>query len=80
MPRLIAKQDLRYAGRDLKAGNEFEAHTAGDARVLHATGKADYAAAGAMPTVDANPTPSAQEGQQQARRGRYNRRDMRARD
>lgn len=61
MVRLIAKSDLRYASRQLKAGEAFEA-TESDARVLRAANKAD----------DATPVE-----EQPARKQRsYRRRDM----
>jgi len=74
---LVAIQDLRYAQKDLKSGDPFDA-SENDAKVLKAAGKAresetdrglferkDEQAAGDSATT-------------QTGRGRYKRRDMRA--
>lgn len=73
MPRLVTTAPLRYAARNLRAGEAFDA-SAADARVLRAIGRAadppPVAAA-----VDINKPPDDDAG---AVRGRYRRRDMRA--
>jgi hypothetical protein len=88
MPRLVANAALRYASRDLEAGEEFEA-SASDAFVLTKTGKA-------APKADKNEAPETEGaavdhaaaaensaelfGEQGRQRNRYNRRDMRAKN
>ena len=65
MPRLVAVNLKRYASRDLKSGEEFEASES-DAKVLIAAGKASLA------ETDDKPQP---------RKGaRYRRSDMRSED
>lgn len=69
--RLVATEDLTYAGRDLKAGERFDSESASDAMVLKGAGRAADA-----PQDDecvAQSTPS-----EPAPRRRYNRRDMQA--
>jgi hypothetical protein len=87
MPRLVTKGSLRYASRDLKPGEEFEASD-NDALILKGTGKAADAKPRAV-AREAEPAPEAASpevestelfGGEQQRRGRHNRRDMRAKD
>lgn len=71
MPRLIATQSLRYASRNLRAGEEFDA-TDGDAKVLCAAGRA----------ADAPPEPIQADAETEAEpapppASRYRRRDLR---
>lgn len=66
MPRLIANEVFPYAGRSLKAGEEFEALTDEDARILTGVGRARRKS-----DDDADSMPKTR---------RYNRRDMRAKD
>jgi hypothetical protein len=69
--RLVTTSALRYASRDLRAGEEFEASDT-DAFILTKTGKAIAKAeskAGVEPESQADDQP---------RKRRYNRRDMRA--
>jgi hypothetical protein len=68
--KLIAKKSLRYAGRSLVAGDDFEA-SAKYARLLKAIGKA-----GDAPPVE--PAPEAP-AEPKPRKG-YKRRDMTAED
>jgi len=68
--QLIATKDLRYASRDLKAGERFEA-SATDANILKATGKAEEAGTADDGLFDR----AAGKG-----RSRYRRSDMRAED
>lgn len=74
MQRLIANAALRYASRDLTAGEEFEASDK-DAFVLTNTGKAK---AKAKPEAKPETKPEAVEDAQPPAKRRYNRRDMRA--
>lgn len=77
MPKLIANEVLRYAGKELAAGDEFDASDT-DAFVLRGVGKArDVVAAAALETKDE----SAELGRRgTSRAGRYSRADMRAKD
>lgn len=86
--RLIAKKELRYAGRDLKEGDEFEA-SARDGKILKAIRKAEE-----IPTAASDESaprakrraPAGRAGQMQFQEapssdaGTYDRRDMRAED
>lgn len=80
MVKLRAARAFNYAGRDLAAGEEFEA-TEGDAMVLTRAApplaKAASDSAAAQPSATAEPPLLAAE-EQETRRSRYNRRDMRA--
>ena len=87
MPRLVTIGPLRYASRDLKPGEKFEASDS-DAFILKGAGKAEDAKPAAtgpqqQSAPDAEP-PEADAaelfGGEQQRRGRYSRRDMRAKD
>lgn len=64
--KMIATRDLRYATRRLKAGDDFEAKTKRDAKLLSAIGKARYA--GAAEVVAPPPAPAPDVG---ALRERY---------
>lgn len=74
MPRLIASKSFRYATRQLRAGDPFDASDA-DARILLRIGRATEPAdmpddmGGVVIPADGEPT-----------RRRYRRRDMRAED
>lgn len=79
MIRLQAEKAFNYAGRDLAAGEEFDA-TDGDAFVLTAAApplarKIAQALPPAVPTAEVQP--ALMDVEQPSRR-RYNRRDMRA--
>lgn len=92
--KLIAKRDLRYGGRDLKVGDEFEASTR-DGKILRAIRKAEEkqtAASDEVAEKPKRPGPAGRGGQMQfqgnpladgagsgAAPG-YNRRDMRSED
>jgi hypothetical protein len=75
--QLVASVDLKYAGKDLKAGDSFEA-TESDAFILKGVGKAsddtgDGAVTAETEIVDGK-------AMQPTGRGRYKRRDMRSAD
>lgn len=70
--QLVAKTDLRYSSRDLKAGERFEAGDR-DAHVLTVSGKAE-------PAGDAGLFQSKEESSAGKGRSRYRRSDMRAED
>jgi len=73
---LIAKKSMIYAGRSLEPGDEFEAGSESDARILKAIGKAEDAPADAV--ID---EPAAEQEAKPARKtGHYKRRDMKAED
>lgn len=79
MVRLQAEKPFNYAGRDLAAGEEFEA-TDGDAFVLTSAAPPlarKLATATPPPVTPAEAQPALMEVEQPSRR-RYSRRDMRA--
>lgn len=89
MPKLIAKEKFYYAGRNVEAGEEFEAEIGDVAILTHATSpkarqpEAEVRAPRITRTrVLKAATPSAvQDGEQhQTDPSRYNRADMRAED
>lgn len=75
--KLIALKELRYAGRQLAAGEEFDASDR-DGRLLTLIGKAEVAesAIGESEPEEVAPTTE----QEQPKRRTYRRRDMRAED
>jgi hypothetical protein len=73
--KLIAKTALRYASRDLRAGERFDASES-DAFVLKAVGKADDAPQPVASQDDERPDGKGRSG----RGGRYKRADMRVED
>ena len=75
MPRMVANAALRYASKDMAAGEEFDA-SGTDAFILNATGKAHAAAASA--TVERKDETPPLDAARSTPRGRYKRRDMRA--
>lgn len=76
MPRMVANAALRYASKDMAAGEEFEA-SGKDAFILNATGKAHAVEAPA--TVERkDETPPPDDASRSTPRARYKRRDMRA--
>ncbi len=94
--RLIAKKGLRYGGRDLNAGDEFDASTR-DGKILKAIRKASEIQTAGSDEAAARPkrrTPAGRGGHMQfqgppkapeplsteSAAGTYGRRDMRAED
>ena len=84
--RLTATKPLRYGGRDLVPGDDFDARHPRDARLLKAIGKAkDFekpAKVAKAPAPDDNPDASDDEADKPVAKGAdsttYKRRDMRA--
>ncbi|HPB23580.1 MAG TPA: hypothetical protein PLL48_14775 [Novosphingobium sp.] len=70
---MIAVKSMRYGGRNLEPGDEFDAMSARDARILRAIGKARDAEA----DVDAE-APAA--GGDDGKKRTYRRKDMKAED
>ncbi|MGK8471198.1 hypothetical protein ACRS34_09655 [Stutzerimonas stutzeri] len=68
--RLTAKKELRYAGRQVLAGKEFEA-TEKDAKILIAINRASLA-------VDPMPEPQPEQKEEAPKKRAYKRRDMTA--
>lgn len=72
MIALVAKQPLSYAGRDLRAGDVFEAKPI-DAAVLTYKRRAGFAPKDATPTPEPEPEPAPG-----TRRRRYRTRELKA--
>lgn len=77
--RLTATQSFPYDGRQLRAGDEFEA-SARDAEVLMRAGRAEASAASSKPAeTEAEAAPAEEEAALLAKpRRRYKRRDLMA--
>lgn len=73
---MIAVKAMRYAGRDLMPGDEFEPQSHRDARLLRAIGKAKdgEAAEGEAPEVEDKPE------YDKPKKRAYRRKDMKAED
>ncbi|MBK3872143.1 hypothetical protein GFL01_10150 [Pseudomonas stutzeri] len=67
---MTAKKELRYAGRQVLAGKEFEA-TEKDAKILIAINRASWA-------VDPVPEPQPEQKEEAPKKRAYKRRDMTA--
>lgn len=79
MPTLTATKALRYAGRSLVAGDDFEASDK-DARLLKAIGKAVDAAAATHEFAGMAFDPHASGHERQGRKGNYRTRRLKAGD